>query len=254
MQNNIKLEQFYNNSYKFLTPDYLCQENLAKIETYTQANAKSLIEFFEKFRKETDLLNHLQGMSVLDAGCGVGSMTHYFSKYADQVMGVDFSELAIIGAKKIANLKGLDLNFECHDVTKAGLDLAQTFDIIFDSHLLHCITGQENRQNYFSFIKNHLKVGGLFMAETISYNPQLQEPLGYELDDNYTLHQEIDATKIPVRTIIPSLDLEQELKESGLHINYFYYHSELSLNVFPDIKNYPEFRLPRVVRLSVTVL
>lgn len=253
MQNNIKLEEFYNNSYKFLTPDYLSHENLPSIDRFTSANTKSLIEFFEKFKTQTDLLGPVEGKRILEAGCGLGGMTHYFSKYTHEVLGVDFSDLAIMGAKKYAALKGLDIGFKCHDLSAPGLDLEQKFDLIFDSHLLHCITGKERRENYFNFIKSHLNPGGIYMAETISHNPQLQEPLGYELDEDYILHQEVGEHKLPVRSLFPSLDLENELKSNGLKINYFYYHSELSLNVFPDIKNYPEFRLPRIIRLSVSV-
>ena len=238
----------YNKAYQAFTPDKMLND-FANIELYLKENNKSLINYLKTYFAQFGSLEILEGKSVLELGCGLGGLTHFLSQYTDDITGVDISSLAIMNANEIAAHKQLVIKFIAADVCENS-DLNKKFDYIIDSHLLHCLTSQSDRMKYYSFVKKHLKPGGLFLCETMAYNEEIQEPLGYELTTDNVLLKEIEGELVPIRTIHRSLDLENELNTSGFKINYFYYHHELSFNVFSEYDKYPEFRLPRTIRLS----
>lgn len=246
-----KYAQLYNQSYQFLTPDFLSSTNLTKIDKYLNLNNQSLIKFSKSYFTNLGGESSLGGKSILETGCGMGGMSQYFSNHCDDVTGIDISNLAIAGAREIAKLKNTSIDFQVADLCQVDLELGKKFDIIFDSHLLHCLTGEEQRKKYLTFVKKHLRPGGIFMAETMIFNKEMQEPLGYELNDEYVLTKLIGDIKVPIRSVYPSLMIEDEIKEH-LYLNYFYVHNELNFDVFTDIDNYPDFRLPRTVRLCAT--
>lgn len=239
----------YNDSYRFVTPDFLAPENAAQAERFLQANSESLLNFLKSFFSERGGLDSLHGQDVLETGCGLGGLSLELSKIGAKTMGLDLSSLAVQGARDFARFKGLSSEFECLDITKSP-KLQQKFDYIIDSHLLHCLTSQKDRESYFEFVKNHLKPDGVFLVETATYESEIREPLGYDFDQDYNLHQEIGNSFYPVRRLAPTEELEKEIPKNGLKIHTFYYHYELSFNVFPEHKSYPVFRLPKTVRYT----
>jgi 2-polyprenyl-3-methyl-5-hydroxy-6-metoxy-1,4-benzoquinol methylase len=247
-----KYAELYNQSYQFLTPDYLSPENLPRIENYLNQNNQSLVNFSQSYFAKSGGETSLSGKSILETGCGLGGMAQHFSKFTGDISGMDISDLAIAGAKEISKLKGSSIEFGVQNLTKPNIKLDRKFDIIFDSHLLHCLTSPVERKNYLNFIKNHLNPEGVFMAETMTFNNEIQEPLGYELDANYILTKDVTGIKTPIRSIYPSIKIEDEIKEH-LYLNYFYVHNELSFDLFPEIENYPTFRLPKTIRLCATL-
>ena len=249
MNNNKKQLEMYNRAYRFATPDFLASENLNTINQYLAQNNDSILRFVKNFFEERGELERLPSLKILDLGCGLGGLSHQLNEMGCRTHGIDISPLAIYAAEEISRLKGSDATFEVLDVTKRK-NLNREFDLVIDSHLLHCLTSEAERSNYFTFVKNHLSDSGILLVETATFDDAIREPLGFDLDESYILHQELSGEMLPVRKLAKSIDLEKEIIENGLEINTFFYHFELSMNVFPNVKNYPSFRLPKTVRYS----
>lgn len=248
--------QLYNKAYEKITPGWLGESAL--VNDYLERNSQSLREFYELYCEQFSFpKKDYRDLKVLDLGCGLGASSLYFAQKGAQVTGIDVSELAISGAKEIAANKGLNVEFICRDLSqKAGENSPEKYDIIFDSHLLHCLTSDEHRQNYLEFVKQSMGHDSLFLLETMVFQKQLRTPVGYSLDEKFTLWREFSDTQenkvsgeLPVRRIMPGIDLEDEIKTAGLDISYLYFHAELSFNVFEDYTDYPHQNLPQTARL-----
>lgn len=249
---NDKYSDIYNKAYRFVTPDFLDTSNEESLNYYLAQNNESLLKFLTQYFSDRGGLDSLAGKDILEAGCGLGGLSHKLFQFGAKMNGVDISSLAISAAKEISMNKRLDLEFFVGDVA-SELSLNKKYDFIVDSHLLHCLTAKDHRANYFKFVRNHLKDDGIFIVETATFEDEIREPIGYEIDQDYTLYQEIGGERFPVRKLIPARGLESELIQYGFDIHTFFYHYELSFNVFPEIKNYPVFRLPKTVRYSAKV-
>ncbi len=245
-------KELYNNAYKKFTPEFIQIRNLAKIEQYFAENRESLVDFIDKYSSQFQLDSKLQDMSCLELGCGMGSLSHYLAPKFAYYMGVDYSDLAIMNARAIADLKSMPLNFKVHDVTSTE-NLSLKFDLIIDSHLWHCLTTAEQRKKYLQFIKNHLNPGGQFLLETMVFQKSLQVPVGYYFNQDYVLGKQFDEEVLPIRSIRKSIDIEADITRAGLNISYLYYHSELSFDVFDEYSDYPADSLPKTLRLSATL-
>ena len=86
----------------------------------------------------TELLQQhlpLAPASVLDVGCGTGSLSVLLAGLGYRVTGVDLSPAMIAQAKKKANLAGRSIQFEAMDAFVPQL-LSQQFDVVLCRHLL----------------------------------------------------------------------------------------------------------------------
>lgn len=241
-----KYYEYANDSYKSFTPDFL---ESAKLDLYIEENNESLLKFLESYQEQFGSFS--LDKTILETGCGLGGISHYFSKKGYYTLGLDQSSLAISMAKDIAKNKKLYAKFKQQDLC---INKAQDkFDIIIDSHLLHCLVDNTDRHNYLSFVKESLSKGGLFFLETMSYHSKIQAPLGYELREDMSLYKETNSIMLPYRKIIESLNLEQELIEIGFKIKYLYYHNELCFSIFDEYPSFSFEHLPKTIRLVATI-
>lgn len=233
----------YNDAYKKFTPDFLEKFDYKK---YFSETNETLIKFYQSY---SDQFN-LNPSTVLDCGCGIGGMSYFFKSIGLEVEGVDISEMAI----SIAN--GLDY-FITHPVSFKVQDLGQAtnfnkkYDLIFDSHLLHCITESDRRNQYYANVKKHMHENSHFLIETMVFDKMIKFPLEYYFDENSNINQQIDSNYYPVRKLLSDKELEQELLDNGFNINYLYYHNELSFNPFLKYPEQPHQELPKTLRIGL---
>jgi ubiquinone/menaquinone biosynthesis C-methylase UbiE len=119
---------------------------------------------YQRFLEIRVLLQYLpRGQRILDIGCGNGFSTAIFSKYANQIIGVDYSASMVERAKKkFGQLPNVE--FEVQNV----LDLrfpSMSFDIVICQRCLINLVTWEAQQKAITEIFTVLKPGGCFFLQ-----------------------------------------------------------------------------------------
>lgn len=214
--------------------------------TFSKGLFNFVVESKNRFLPDRDWSD----LSVLETGGGRGGVGLLLSKLGARVMLVDFSTTAIEQAKKVFSLEGEDLSSIVGDVTLPDLELPQKYDLIVDSHLLHCLTEDPDRSSYYRLVSDHLTENGIFIAETMVHRKKLYIPDSFMFDERHTLWQ-MFGKWVPIRKILDSLDLEKELQEARFNIIYFYYYGQYGFVPHRNFLDLPSEILPAAVRLVV---
>lgn len=113
-------------------------------------------------------LGEVQGLSLLDLGCGAGENSVYFAQKGAECVAVDYSPKMVEVAQELARKHGM--NLRGYTMNAAALDFPdQTFDIVYVANLLHHLPEpkQAIREIY-----RVLKPGGkLCFWEPLKHNP-----------------------------------------------------------------------------------
>jgi ubiquinone/menaquinone biosynthesis C-methylase UbiE len=115
-------------------------------------------------------LAHSKDKSVLEYGCGLGSLAFHLAKHATKVTGIDISEVAIEQARERAKNERLE-NASFLVMDAENLNFADgTFDLICGSAILHHL----NLDKAFAEIVRSLKPDGVAVfLEALGHNPAL---------------------------------------------------------------------------------
>ena len=156
---------------------------------------ESLLEFWSVVVKPRLSITDCR-YSILDLGSGPYSIFEDQKDFSAKIVAVDFSSVAISNApaSQIKYLEG--------DITDFKLLPSLSFDLIFDSHCINCITNEEDRLNALKNIYQFLKSDGLFAAEL------MVQPIGLKIE-------------MPHKSIKSALEIENELLNAGFRIVYF---------------------------------
>jgi cyclopropane-fatty-acyl-phospholipid synthase len=108
------------------------------------------------------------GMTLLDIGCGWGSLMLFAAQhYGVHCVGLTISkEQAKLGAKKARNLP---VRFELADYRQFNPDSEQRFDRIASVGMFEHV-GHKNYRAYFDMARRSLRDDGLFLLHTIGKN------------------------------------------------------------------------------------
>lgn len=173
------------------------------------------------------------GKKALDLGCGTGTTAFILAQAGFDVSGVDISETAIEMGKEFARQQNLEIDFQVADIL-ALKKLRRKFDLIYDSHCLHCIVFEDDRENVFRGAKESLAKNGIFIVDTMvmpqmGHNPA-QDYSTLRFDDNYILwHKTKSSTARGVvrhegefwcaqRRIYPTKKVLNEVEKAGFTI------------------------------------
>jgi cyclopropane-fatty-acyl-phospholipid synthase len=108
------------------------------------------------------------GMSLLDIGCGWGSLMLFAARhYGVKCVGLTVSrEQARLGAERVSHLP---VRFELADYRQFNLQGAQRFDRIASIGMFEHV-GHKNYRSYFDMVRRSLHDDGLFLLHTIGKN------------------------------------------------------------------------------------
>jgi SAM-dependent methyltransferase len=237
------LQGYYEDSYKEekgRSPHDLLQEELTASKVLTNF----VLEQKTKFLPDLDW----QGLKVLELGSGRGGVGLQLARLGANVTLVDFSQTALTQAEKLFALEGLSVTTIAGDVTHPDLELGKKFDLIVDSHLLHCLTEDPDRSSYYGLVSEHLTSNGIFVSETMVHRKKLFIPDGFMFDERNVLWQ-MFGKWTPVRRILDSLDLEAEIRNTDLKIASFFYYAQYSFVPHRRFMEIPGEVLPASVRM-----
>ena len=113
---------------------------------------------------------------ALDLGCGTGTNCIYLSRHGWEVVGVDFSILAIHWARRKARRAGVDCQFYRGDVTSLAF-LADPFDLALDIGCLHSLS-PEAWGRYAAEVARLVRLGGLYLLYAFAPRPDRSIPRG----------------------------------------------------------------------------
>jgi SAM-dependent methyltransferase len=105
----------------------------------------------------------------LDLGCGTGTNCIYLARHGWEVVGVDFSILAIRRARRKARQAEVDCQFYRGDVTDLAF-LANPFDLALDIGCLHSLP-PEKWERYAAEIARLVRPGGLYLLYAFTPRP-----------------------------------------------------------------------------------
>ena len=110
-----------------------------------------------------DKVNYLQGLSVLDIGCGGGLISEPISRLGAKVTGIDASEKNINVAKLHSKKSGLNINYI--NTPPENLEAEEKFDIILNLEIVEHV---DNVNLYINSCYKLLKKNGLMFTATIN--------------------------------------------------------------------------------------
>jgi 2-polyprenyl-3-methyl-5-hydroxy-6-metoxy-1,4-benzoquinol methylase len=103
------------------------------------------------------LLGDVKGKSLLDAGCGEGYLSRYYTKKGADVVAIDLSPALIETSETITDSEGLEIDYRVGDVCHVESIPNDTFDIVLSNLVLLNIPCLEDALNEYYRI---LKTGG----------------------------------------------------------------------------------------------
>ena len=114
---------------------------------------------------ESERLKVADGQTVLDLGCGTGAEAIWLAERGANVIGVDYSGIALAKAREAAD--NADLRARCRflerDITRYPMDgVDGTFDVILDFGALDDLTGQA-RRDMAGLIHSYARPGTRFV-------------------------------------------------------------------------------------------
>ena len=127
---------------------------------------KAISTMFEDF--ESYIEKNSRGKTVLDFGCGIGSITERVAKYQPaKLVGIDISEISINKAKESAKNKNLNIKYISDNCEKSKL-ISSSYDLIYGSGILHHLDLQLCVKEINRLLK---KKGTMIFMEPLGTNP-----------------------------------------------------------------------------------
>ena len=150
---------------------------------------------------------------LLELGCGAGNIGLWFAGLGYSVSGVDIAPTAVELAQKRVAESGANASFCVGNVVDLESFADDTFDFVYDSHLLHCIIG-DDRSQLFANVRRVLKTTGYFLVDTMCFSELTLKIKDFDFGSKCTICPDGTAT----RYIGKENDIIRELKDAGFNI------------------------------------
>ncbi len=238
----MSLRPYYDESYQNFSG-----ESAQALKEMALQSGQALSRFVRESKDKFLTDRSWEGLKVLELGSGQGGLSLELARLGAIPTLVDFSGEALKQARKIFGSENLQVTTIEGDVGHPEIGIQDKFDLVIDSHLLHCLTDDPERVSYYALVKESLAPGGIFVCETMVHRKKLHIPDGFMFDQRNILWQ-MFGKWTPVRRILDSLDLEKELAEAQLSIKSFFYYGQYSFVPHRSFMDIPPEVLPASVR------
>ena len=115
------------------------------------------------YKLKKDKSNYLEGLNILDIGCGGGLISEPMARLGASVTGIDASEKNINIAKLHSKKNGLKINYI--NTSPENLESIKKFDIILNLEIVEHV---ENVNLYIKSCNKLLKKNGLMFTATLN--------------------------------------------------------------------------------------
>ena len=162
---------------------------------------------------------HLKNEKMLEIGCGEGRDSKYLLNNNYNLLATDVSKEAI------SYCKSVDLvHKECYKVLDvlSNNSLNEKFGFIYSVACLHMLVLDEDRNNFYQYIYNHLEEGGYCLILTMGDGvKQYESDISKAFDNIKRIHQETkkELTIVSTSCKIVNFDtLDKEVIDNGFNI------------------------------------
>jgi SAM-dependent methyltransferase len=131
------------------------------------------------------------GARILELGCGTGALSCMLAERGFDVTGIDISASAISFARAAAVTRAARVQFEVAEACSWRVP-AEAFDIVIDSHLLHCISPKNDRAKLLEQMARCLAKGGEVWTETMMFDEGLENTPSRYMDPGGTVWAKIE--------------------------------------------------------------
>lgn len=147
---------------------------------YDQLMREAPYEHWLTFVAECSLKNRKTArsnrISIIDLGCGTGTLSLLLAKDGYEVIGVDLSEEMLAVAATKSNAESVRVQWLQQDMTELNVGREVDMVICFCDSLNYLVKGEDIRR-MFQNVHRHLAPGGLFLFDTHS-EYQMREVFG----------------------------------------------------------------------------
>jgi 2-polyprenyl-6-hydroxyphenyl methylase/3-demethylubiquinone-9 3-methyltransferase len=163
------------------------------------------------YGRDPKSLASLEGLEILDVGCGGGILAEPLARLGGRVTGIDPAEENVAAAKHHADKAGLALDYQATTV-EALADAGRRFDVVIASEVVEHVADVDL---FIRRCADCVKPGGLLFLTTI--NRTLKSYALAIIGAEYVLRWLPVGTHDWNRFITPD-ELEDSFREAGLHV------------------------------------
>jgi 2-polyprenyl-6-hydroxyphenyl methylase/3-demethylubiquinone-9 3-methyltransferase len=178
----------------------------------------------QHFDRDNTGVRPLEGLHLLDVGCGGGLLSEPLSRLGATVTGLDASGDAILVARQHADLQGLSIQYD-HKTVEEFAKENHAFDGIVSFELLEHL---KELPPFFDALKKLIKPEGLVILSTLNRTPA--SFLGAIVGGEYILKWIPKGTHTWSKFIRPA-ELARHLEHAGFSVQNFF---GMSLNVLKN--------------------
>ncbi len=167
------------------------------------------------FRRDPHAPRPLDGLTLLDIGCGGGLLSEPMTRLGARVTGIDAGERIIGVARVHADQLGLDIDYRCGSPEHLSAAGEAPYDVVLNMEVVEHVT---DVRLYFSACSKLLKPGGVMILSTI--NRSLKALALAKIGAEYVLRW-LPAGTHDWRKFVRPSELARELRASGVEVVEF---------------------------------